>query len=313
MTVLFGTGFELGTNAIVTGSNSIVSDPVHTGVYSLFLSYNGTMYADLSSAQNEVYGTVWIYNGNLEHLEVRHDATTIIRFAYNNGCWDAYRGTSVLIASGTKPIPNGIWYCFQFHVTVDDSSGIVETWVDGVADIDFTGDTKPGSDTTINKLYAFQNVAGAAYLDDITVATTQYGDIRYDALQPDGDDTAEWAPSAGIDNYAMVDEIPYSDADYVTSGSPPAGHTDKYTLENWPATGKSPQFCMCWARAWKTDAGARQIEHGVDSGGVEDTSGYYDIATSPDFYAHPVESDPFTSGSFTPDSINNLKFLLRSA
>lgn len=314
MTVLFGTGFELGANGVVTGDNSISSAEVHTGVYSLYLGYGGTMYAPISPAQNEIYVTMWVFGG-FDYINLLLDSTTLVRLAYNvtSGCWDAYRGTSTLIASGTKPIPGAdVWYCIQFRVTIDDSSGIVETWIDGVADIDFTGDTKPGSDTTINQLFAHQNVGGYVYIDDITIATTQLGDIRYDALQPDGDDTAEWAPSAGGDNYALVDEIPYSDADYLTSGSSPGGHTDKHTLEDWSSTGKSPQFCMCWVRAWKTAAGVRQIEHGIDSSGVEDTSGYYDMSTSGDFYSYPVESDPYTSGSFTPDSINSLKHVLRA-
>lgn len=316
MSVLFGTGFEMGATEVCTGSNSLETTTVHTGVYSARLDYNGSLIISIDE-QGEIYLSAWVYHSNTDdpRIYIRYDSTVLVELRHNgsSGAWDAYRSTSNLLASGTVPSTDDAWYNMQAHISIDDAAGVVETWIDGSQDIDFTGDTKPGSETTANSVRFFQNTAGVLYVDDVTVGDSaggQIGDIRYDWVSPDGDDSVQWTPSAGS-NYQCVDEVPYSDSDYVTSGSD--GHKDVYTLGDWNGTAKTAQHVVSWVRAKKDAAGTRQLQHGLDSGGVEDEAALYDITTDYVYYDYVVEDDPDGGGDLTESVVDALKFVLESS
>jgi len=318
MTILKGTGMEMGSLGVFSGSSGALSTiTVHTGTYSLVLGYNH--FATMTfTAQNGVYISLWLYmDGNDDYyFEFRKSSTALVHVKRNTSsqAWDVYRGAgAALLASGSIVTVASSWYHIQVHITIHDTTGVVETWIDGVQDINFSGDTQPGSDTTGDTLYIYQYLSGALYIDDITVgdeAGGQLPDIRYDLLVPDGDDSVEWTPSTGVDNYALVDEVPPSDVDYVSVGSP--NFTDVYTLGDWSGSAKTPQFLVAWVRAKKDVAGARQLSHGLRSGGSDDLTGAYNLTTDFKYYDHIITDDPDGGGALDDTVIDGLKFVLES-
>lgn len=312
----FGTGFELGglmfrlysnvslnSNAsyVKTGTYSLKSDPGEW--VDVEIEEHSSAYVDVGSY---VYPDIFDRHRIIAYTT---DGSTIEIRLSNSGYWDAYVD-EVLVASGTRGVTADAYHNIQvrFHV---DNSGYIRTRIDGVDDISYSGDTQPDTDTTIEKVRFYYDTGGivSGYWDDITVGTGGWpGDIRYDGLMPDGDDSVEWTPSAG-DNYAAVDEVPYSDADYVSAGSPDL--TDIYTMEDWSGSNKSPQFLVAWARAKKDAAEPRTLELVVSSGGSESSSGSFNVATTFTYYDHIFETDPDGS-AWSDTTIDALKAGIRS-
>jgi len=121
-------------------------------------------------------------------------------------------------------------YCIEMKVTIADSDGIIQVKIDGVLDIDITGDTRSvaaaGGDIP-GRFYAGCPVHGYLdnlYWDDIAI-NNDAGSINNSwigqggilALMPASDVyLGGMEPSTGEDRFACVDEIPSNgDTDYI--------------------------------------------------------------------------------------------------
>jgi len=227
-----------------------------------------------------------------------------IRLNYTH--WDAYVD-GVLVGTGTVILP-AAWHSIQFHLNVADA-GTLQTKIEGISDIDYSGDTKPGASAVIDSVYLRMTGPGGAPIDhdrwdDFVIGYGGWpGDIWVDALYPNGDDVVQWSRSAGADNYALVDEDPPSDADYVYTTT--NGHKDVYTLEDWDGTGKTPLFVVQWCRAKKDSAGSQQIKLVMDDG-TESVSAAEDVLTSYR-YVNRLLMAPPSGGAWTDAVIDGLK------
>lgn len=248
MTRLFTDGAERGDLlAFNLATISVSTTQKRTGNYSYYVSgaYNGTINIAASSelyfrfgARLTVSGTnnnfVIVRNGTTSLCSVRH-VTSSNKLALIVG--------STVVATSTNSINNGEWHLYEIHVKIADSGGVLELKVDGV-DFDgasFTGDTKPGTDTTIDNLWFLASGAGASmYLDDIAINNTTggvdnswCGDGHVLALKPNANgDSSQFTGSDGnsTDNYLLVDDIPHdSDTSYVQANV--SGYYDLYNLE----------------------------------------------------------------------------------
>ena len=316
------TGFEAGSIEIITAANRnrayILTTPVHSGTYVLHLDsgYNaqyGWARFPVAGTPSELYVGVWVrpdgnYYGEIgfyvtsgHYVGLRHDGTY----------WDAYVDGSK-VADGTCAHAGASWHLVELHVIVGDS-GTIESRVDGVVDITYSGDTKPGATTAISYVRLYQYVTGLgndadSYWDDFTMGTGGWpGDIRYaSALVPNADTAQkDWTPSTGVDNYAMVDEKPPSDADYVSAGS--VNFKDLYTLSNWSAgANEEPRFIVDWVRAKKDVADSCFMEYIVKSGSTESSSGSFALTTDFVYYGRVLDNDPDTAAEWTANAINAL-------
>ena len=314
----WGTGFGPGTHEMFSLYNAsrvaaITTSP-KTGTYHLRIQSDG--YANVSVVnQSSDYVDVGLYvrthSGMLNIFKIyvyTTDGEQLYLVFNSSYSWDAYVD-GALVASGTSVVANNAYHNFQFRVYINNS-GYIQTKVDGVADIDYSGDTQVASASTID--YIKFELAGAnqyVYLDDISIGEGGWpGDIRYDVSVPDGDDSVQWTPSAG-DNYAAVGEIPYSDT-HVSTGS--VNYKDKYTLGDWSGSEKTPYFLVAWVRAWKDNADSRSLAIGIDSGGTEDSSGSRALTTSAAYYSHVVSTDPSTGSAWEDSGIDAAKLFIEN-
>jgi len=322
-TPLYGTGYEMGAIPLTSSDYtraSINSTTVKTGTYSLKLESVGfpfhawAWYAvPVETSALYVSGNVYTNAGSgFASLGVILDSGEIVelRKDVTNHTWDLYVDGS-LVQAGSIAVPNGQFQNVQAYFDIGNS-GAVATKVDGVDDIDYSGDTQPGSGSTISYVQQYQAAEGViSYWDDLSFGTGDWGgDIRFDGLVPNGDDSVQWTPSTGADNYALVDEIPPSTADYVSTGT--TAQTDKYVLGDWSGSAKTTQFVMGWVYTKKDAAGAIQLRVLVDSSGDEDVSDALDLLTADAYYSHLVQLDPHTSGSWADSGIDAMKIGIRS-
>ena len=322
-TPIWGTGLEMGSKEVVVASDisgtvAIETSTKHTGAYALRIygdtSPDGVFQITLDEAQTELYVSAWINASNDSEAPSWFRYTVsdglYVGLRSNSAYWDAYLN-GVLMATGAVSAPGGTWHLVELHISISDS-GVLQTRVDGVADIDYSGDTQPGAGTTITNVQFRQEGSVShnpnLYIDDITIATGDWiGDVRYDAaLVPTADTAVKWwEPSTGADNYALLDELPPSDVDYVSSGSP--GSKDLYEMADW--TGDSTheiQFIVDWIRAKKGTASDQQIRSVVKSGATESSGGSIDLSTTYRYYSQILTTDPATSVAWDEAGIDAL-------
>lgn len=148
-------------------------------------------------------------------------------------------GHSISGTSSGLGITDDTWIYVEVYALFHASAGQVIVEVDGVEEIN-TGsvDTVPTSVATNWSFVSFRTfassvVADGFFLDDIYILDGN-GSMNNDilgpqevrAIFPDADTVdADFTPSTGIDNYAMIDEQTYSESDYVEGVS---GNIDIY-------------------------------------------------------------------------------------
>jgi hypothetical protein len=321
-TPLWGTGFEMGSKEIVVSADitvAIETTTKHTGAYSLRIygapTPDGLFQIALDEAQSELYVSAWLRASSDSEAPSRFEFVTSdgYRVGLRNDAayWDAVvNGTTM--AQGATSAAGGEWHLVELYVSISNT-GAIQSKIDGVADIDYSGDTQPGAGTTIAKVEFRQEGSVShnpyLYVDDITIATGDWiGDVRYDAaLVPTADTAVKgWTPSTGADNYALLDELPPSDTDYVSSGS--AGAKDLYEMSNWtPAVSTyEVQFIVDWIRAKKDVAGDQQIRSVIKSGSTESSGGSIDLSTTYRYYGRILATDPDTAAAWDEAGIDTL-------
>jgi hypothetical protein len=213
-----------------------------------------------------------------------------------------YVGTKTTLIGTLASYPTADWGLIEGRIVIGDS-GVIQIKVNGSLIVDYSGDTKPGTGTTVAALRHGNAWSASAnlYFDDIVVLDTTGGTLdswpgglRCFRLGPTGvGNYSQWTPTSG-DNYACVDETPPDSADYVKSNT--TGHKDSYVMANCPTDIKDIKAVV--PRYWGQGGG--QIKRLLRIGGSDYLSAALDfpIVGKLDniLYVSPVSPyDPFTT------------------
>ncbi len=323
MTIVYGTGFEMNSKEIIAAADVLDSSRIFidnavffTGAYSLAVEQpapvetgvNWVRFAYSGGVSETWFSVRFVKRGAAKEVRIEFllsDGNTVgFRIAAEGVVFDAYRGNTKL-ADGTIDVNTGSpWVLLEGHVVVSDTAGELDLLIDGVSEFSFSGDTKPGSSSIIDHLrfYITDTSIGDEFnIDNLTLSESSApGDIRYISKVPDSDDTATWTRSAGADNYALVDEIPPSDADYVETST--NTNQDLYTLADY-ALNNAISHIVQWVRGLSTPSGGEfkmQIKSGATTS-EESTSG---LATSAEYVSRILEEDPNTLAAWGKTAFN---------
>lgn len=235
----------------------------------------------------------------------------------------AYVGASLAATgSGTMPAAN-TWTVLQIYYKIADSGGRIVVKADGVTVIDYTGDTDPGSSSTIG-LVRFPHSGGGQtqYVDDVAINTTAGSapdntypvDGRVYALLPNADgDSSQWNGSDGnsTNNYLLIDERPPSMTDYVEENT--VDDVDLYNLASVsPALASGDVITRVWATVYgqRNNATSNQnMQAGLKSGGTTDwdTNSMSLAVAAGLFTTKQWTTDPNGSAAWTESALNSLQ------
>ena len=227
MTRIMSEGFEMQdlygyTLGEVGGNPSITTSVKRSGSAALNLA-EATSLGYSFTAVSEAYFRFAIYTslGSTTDFIWRSSTTTLGILRLNTtGLFELLTGTSTSVAVGTLPLTTNTWYLIELHIKIADApNGVLEIKIDGIDDASFTGDTKPGAETTIGNIYFLSNTAPGTpivYIDDCGMNDTAggvddswLGDGRIIIIKPNADTaTLQLTPSADVDHYTLVDEVP---------------------------------------------------------------------------------------------------------
>lgn len=153
------------------------------------------------------------------HLRISVGGGSTLTF--NNSAGSALASTTTVLLAGQ-------WYLVEIHYLQHSSGGILQVKIDGVQEINFSGNTaSTGSGGLSYFLATTDTGTKGQQIDDLAVNDTSgsvdnswLGDGWVDFLLPNGDASVQWTPSTGSSNYATVDErTSNGDTDYNSSAS----------------------------------------------------------------------------------------------
>jgi hypothetical protein len=228
--------------------------------------------------------------------------------------YGATSGTSYGTASVTLAI--GIWYYFELQFKINNTTGSIILYVNGVQVYSFSGDTNritgltavaigvgPGTVTVL-----FDDV----YVLDSTgsVNTTFLGDCQVQTLSPNGNGTTSQfvgSDADSTDNYLLVDDdtAPDDDTTYVESAT--SGNKDTYAYEATSSLGTIHGVGVT-TLGKKVDAGAADMYAIARSGTTEGDSAALGMSTSYTAQQAIYETNPDTAAAWTAGGIDAAEF-----
>lgn len=192
-TPIWGCGFEMGTVPTKSGvlgasACTIYSSLEHTGAYCLVIGI-GTdpgIYSVAIDSASQVSIGVWILN-SWSRAETRiylNNPAISLRANFSENTWDLYVANT-LVAAGAVTANLVAWH----NVQINFSTSRIQTMIDGNIDIDYSG--------TFDAVTSVAFYAWGARIDDVVIGTGDWsGDIRFDALIPNGDTAVHsWKPT----------------------------------------------------------------------------------------------------------------------
>jgi len=214
---------------------------------------SGNRLEKVIAEKSELYISFWFrYTGITSGggiLTLYNNATIIGGLSNSNSSSDANFDAFVnAVGSDVATTPliylRNTTYKMEFRYQMADS-GIIQLKINGKMVINYSGDTKPGSATTINKIRFGYNGSynSSIYLDNIRIDDADWtGNTRIQAIFPTGAGaTTNLTPSAGS-NWDCVEEKPASDSEYVYTNA--VDQIDTYVMGN---LGTSPYSILCVA------------------------------------------------------------------
>lgn len=249
-----------GTISAGGRSGNRLNHPQTVSSTSITLDSQATWYA----------GFVWFHGGSTSQrmMGFFDGATNHIDFRPAAGNFLAALRNGTNIATGTIPLTAGVFYHIQVRVTIADAGGRVVTKINGVTDIDFTGDTRNGANASANviTLGGINSSNTTQGWDDMWICDATgsnnndfLGDVKVETIFPTGaGNYAQFIPSAGS-NYQNVDEsTPNSDTDYNASNT--LNDIDTFTMGDLVTTAGEIMGVQHNLHAKKIDAGSRSIK-----------------------------------------------------
>lgn len=249
-------------------------------------------------------------------FRIRNGTTNIGFFGYDSAGRMKYtlsNYSTPLAQSDVDVVADGVWNYIELKLhRATGTGGSVDILVNGVSVASATG-INTGS-SSIDNIQASSGTNTSSsdnsmQYDDLYIRNdlTLLGPSRVDTLRPSADTAQkDWTPSAGSDNYAMVNDATYDDSTYVSASGP--GDLDLYDFDNMGFNPDSIHAVQALYTASKDDVTARTVRSSVLSGattanGATVAPGDTGFAVYTDIY----EQDPATSAAWDTSGVNALQ------
>lgn len=247
-----------------------------------------------------------LFAGGTTVMKFTHTGNTISVFADSAGNWILGFGLGSEIAS--FPISAGVFHWVSMHLRVHATLGKWTVTVDGIQEVDFSGDTiNTGTPDTISGINFGAGTAAVYIWDDIIISDGIGGtpfngllaDRRIETIRPDGVGTAtNFAPfPADAVNWNKVDEaIPDDDTTYVEDAV--SAQRDTYTHSNMVLTPASIDALVVKTLAKNPDGGSNNIKHVINSNATVSVGPAVAVGSEYTVQETVFETDPDTAAAW---------------
>jgi len=268
------------------------------------------MYLSLQMGSGTFIDITWTTAGN---FQVFRSATA------------AAKTTSLGTSSGSTAASTNTWYTLSGRIVPHASSGgTVQLYLNGTSILNVTGATTSNGLGTARAMSVYRPVFANAniWLDDVvlldqttglgsTASTVLAGPMKVEAaLVPTGDSTANWTHSTGSSNFGVVDELPWSASDYVSTTA--FGTRDIYNMTDRSAT-NIIRAVQAAVMAENPDAGTANLKVGIKSSSSESQSAAAALTSTAAYLYQICETDPATSSTWTNAGLNAAQLTIEAA
>jgi len=319
MSRIFMDGFESGDTGLW---NTVSGASVNTlagkdGNYCVSIPSTYTYMIKQISSTSELYVSLKYYCGDFTGKAIItffEGAIVHCCLMHINGLLYAYLYD---VPFGNSSIPKIIvstWCQIEIYVKIANSDGRFTVKVNGIACIDYTGDTQNGGTGVIDSFkvgyqaHSALNGYAFCYMDNIIVDNANWiGSSSIQGLAVTGaGNSAQFDPSTGS-NYACVDEIPPSDADYISTNV--ANEIDTYACGNLTGTINSVKAVQVQARCMQEGSPAvPKIQLVTRPTSTDRVSASKDVQTfSPGVASNIWELNPDDSAAWESADVNGME------
>lgn len=236
----------------------------------------------------------------------------------NDGTLSVYRGALGVLLGSSAPgiIDPAVYHYIEIKAVIDNAAGSVEVHIDEVQVIDVSGvDTQLSGTPQVTQIQLGGGIDGGGNYDhdDLYVCDDSgsncndfLGDSRLCFLPPTADGVhADWTPSAGVDHYAMVDEVDPDD-DATTNDSATPTDRDSFDMDNLPIGVVGAVHAVCAVIcSRKDDAGVRTLQPSVRVGGTDYDGASVNIPSSYSYHTlYAWEVNPDTAAPWLVAEVN---------
>jgi hypothetical protein len=259
-------------------------------------------------------------------LQIKDGSDTQVTFSLaSDGKIKVYRGegwsggaNSSLLGTSSTGISAGSYYFVEFRALISDTVGTADVRINATSVLSLTGlDTKVSANAYANVIQIGEDSGASALtvdIDDLYVLdgtgalnSNFLGDVRVEALFPNGaGNYSQWTPIAGS-NYQNVDETPPDD-DVTYNLESTNAQKDSYAFQNSSLASGSVKGVMTHILARKDDAGSRSIRRFARVSGTDYAGSTVLTSSSYTYYSEVLESNPATSAPWTLTELNAAEF-----
>lgn len=215
-------------------------------------------------------------------------------------------GASVMLGRTIPIIGSGAYQHIEIFARASNEGGAVEIRVDEITRLNITGVNTIGQGGVEFSQFAFgYGIAGqTAQIDfadfycndtvnDGSGCHTFIGDCKSGVLMPNSNTAqADFTLSAGVSGYALLEDLPPDDAQYIETASATA--RSDFGLQDPPSNLIEVLTARPFVRAMKDDAGTALIAPSMVSNSVKATVEEQPVTTAFAYYDQNVPFDPDT-------------------
>lgn len=287
-----GRGFSgSGSNAwLLKGIANQATIVLGTAFRSSSLSTSATQYAIQFSEGSTVHGGIlFTASGQIEYYRGPFSTKTLL-------------GTTS--AAG---VASNAWIYIEVKVTIHDSTGIVQIYVNSVQKLNLSSqDTQNGGTGVVNVIQVGAQSTATHSYDDLFISDGNLlGDVKVEILRPNADGTySQFTPSTGTSHYQLVDEDTPNLTDY--NESDVTNEIDTYNFEN--LSGSGTIHALAGNVMMYSPNGTKEAAPYIKSGSTEQAGATVQVTTSEQNAQKIWETNPDTTNPWTSGGVNAVEF-----
>jgi len=256
-------------------------------------------------------------DGDQTYIRLACDDLSYASFNLNKNSINCVRrlSTASPYTMGSYPISANEWYYLEIKYYVHNTAGYIEWRINEQTIVTYSGDTYYSTPYPTNFNFPI-DWDDDTYLDDLYILDDSgsenndfLGDIRIDAVFPNGaGNYAQLAPSVG-NNYECVDEDLFDNSDYVFSAN--VGDKDSYTYEDVPTDlDDAAIYAVALNSSCKRTVAANniQLKNMVRQGGADYSQTARSVSDDFTTKQDIITEDPSDSNPWTKAKINSAEF-----
>jgi len=256
---------------------------------------------------------------NTRFFNIRNDATDHIGLDLTAaGELEINRGTTALEITSGLGLNSGQWYYIEVDVTIHDSTGTYDVFVDGSSIMSDTGvDTKNGTTTDVNNIEFVSTTTTDMKIDDLYILddagtdnTGPLGDCRVETVFPDADGNENdfTRVGGGTNNYEAVDDGLTPDDDTTYNWSATATDRELYNFAALAGSVGTVFGVDAKMLVRKEDAGVREVRTIARNGTTEVESGNLTLGVDWQFVNNIYENNPNGGSDWIESTVNTAQF-----